>query len=306
MAVRTVRVIPVVFAFCFSLIAFVFSLLAITSRDWALRDYYETVIPEDWKQPNFTIARSPFHLCSTRPAFERFNGATEDEEPFVVLVGYNTTCTRYPPFGFNRTSCELRSVTETDNASVNGDARLCQQIHYAGNFGISSATFISLGFILTLGLTVSTAYRLFSKDHKSQSTTTSSAGQYGGKDNADESVHAVAQHDSTRAERYRRHIVLGNVSFVTVLFLCLGVVLALISQFYGVLAFIQSAPNNSDWASSAAGNSQDVNSNIEGFHGPWYQGPALSVYWTCAWGFAAASAAVASRAWTMPRWAIDH
>jgi hypothetical protein len=71
-----------------------------------------------------------------------------------------------------------------------------------------------------------------------------------------------------------RMLPLEDLTFGAVLFSTIGVIWALIAQFCGVLAFTQSSPNNADWATAAAGNSKDVNSNIAGFHGPWY-GPML-------------------------------
>jgi hypothetical protein len=305
MAFRMLRTLPVLLALCFSIIAFVFSLLAITSSDWAAQDFYDTVVPENWTHPNYTITRSPFRICTAVPIFQTNNGTSEDSEPTLTFVRYDVSCDRYKPFGLDRTSCELRSVTKTDSVANVGDARLCQQIHYAGNFGISSTVFISLGFILTLCMAMSTIYRMMTRGQASDHPSTSSgAEQYGSKSTAADSSQDV-QHLSQPSRRYP-HLVTSTVNLTAVIFLLIGAILALISQFYGIIGFIQSSPNNGDWASAAAGNSKDVDTNKVGYHGPWYQAEGLSVYMTCAWAFAAATAAMAAKAWSLPRWMLDH
>jgi hypothetical protein len=301
MAAVLLRAVLLLIIVATSLLAFIFSLLATTSHRWAVRDYYTTVVPEEWTRPNFTISRSPFRICTARPNFEQSTPTAPDEEPTLVLVKYNTTCAAYAPFGLNRTSCELRSVTKTDSVATAGDARLCQQIHLAGNFAISSSVFISLGCLLNLLLSTLTAYqKLSSTSHANESTGSGTRSRNEAKESSNETAHPPSTQPGRN--RARRPVAIKSLNLVSVAFLCVGAILALLSQFYGIVGLVQSAPNNADWASSAAGNSKDVDTNIEGYHGPWYQGEGLSVYMTCSWAFALATAVFASRTWSLPRW----
>src|SRR5581483_8527 len=79
---------------------------------------------------------------------------TNDTNPLTET--FNVDCVRFPPFGFGRTSCELGIATLSDNVPNFGDRRLCQQIHLAGNYSITSLVFITAGFILTIVLCVTT------------------------------------------------------------------------------------------------------------------------------------------------------
>jgi hypothetical protein len=261
------KILPALFAFIFGLIALVFSILSITSKDWAVREYYNiTDSVTQWTNPIYTTYRSPFEICTA---------VANTSDPNPLTMTFVADCVRFPPFGFNQTSCELGIATQSDNLPNFGDIRLCQQIHLAGNYSITSLTFIAAGFILTMLLCAATI-RL-----------RSAAGE-----------DADIQRDEL-AGRHGHHSQLwALIDFIKsslLVFLFIGFVSALIAQFYGILGFIQSAPNNSDFSSSAAGSNDDPNTH--GNHGPWYQGRVLSIYLTCAWGFAAASGFLAQKAW---------
>jgi hypothetical protein len=101
-----------------TILAFIFTILVLTSKDWARRDFFDLAItspnqplgppPENWTgNPLYTEYRSPFKICTNL-------------DPSAT----NVTCFSYRPYGFNRTSCELAVATQ-DNGAVNyGDARL--------------------------------------------------------------------------------------------------------------------------------------------------------------------------------------
>jgi hypothetical protein len=244
----------------FALLAFVFSMLAITSRQWAVRDNYDPDVSQQyWAKPIYTLYRSPFIVCS---ASQRNATATSSSTATATPV-WDVKCDHFKPFGRDRTSCELYNVTGSDSAENLGDQRLCQQIHLAGNFGIASTFFIGIGFLATGALAL-----------LGLSSRSSGPGW------------------------------LPYLSLATLLFLFVGVATALLSQFYGVLGFMISLPNQSDFASSqGTGGSDEV--DVHGAHGPWYQGRALSVYATLAWAFGIAAGTLAIMTWRLPSWKVD-
>jgi hypothetical protein len=142
MASTVVRLLPAITAAIFSLIALIFSLLTITSKNWAVRHNYDPNLNTlDWKTPIYTLYRSPFTVCTATLANASLTGSSA-----AIASDFEITCNRFRPNGFNHTSCELAIATQDDTAPTIGDARLCQQIHYAGNYGIASTTFIGLAF----------------------------------------------------------------------------------------------------------------------------------------------------------------
>jgi hypothetical protein len=310
-------------ALVFSLLSFVFSLVAITSKEWAVQQTFNSTItsPKNWTKPIFTLYRSPFQICSAKAnktivstnttiannATDPDGSSSENQgddtgNSTVIVVNqtiyhWNLSCHYYRPFGFDRTSCELEVATQDDQADNVGDSRLCQQIHLAGNFSIASTVFMSLGFLLIAGLAAATVL----------------AGRLSGPEAAVTSTRRKRGHEKTGASAgvgsesgvqeqriFRRSNVLPFVNLAVAVFMVVGVITAVIAQFYAIEGLVQSAPNNSDFASSSATSDDDVNTH--GLHGPWYQGKALSTYWTCAWGFAMAAAFAASMAWRYPRW----
>jgi hypothetical protein len=282
---RIFRTLPAILAFAFSVVAFAFSILALSSKNWAVRDNYDvTLNTEDWKTPIYTLHRSPFIICGA--------AATTTN----ITTTYEISCHKFKPFGFNQTSCELAVATQDDTAANLGDARLCQQIHYAGNFGIASTVFIGLAFLLTTFMTLSTFHLIFFPGKTPEEVENPREENLETKDRRKN--HRARPHRGHPG--YRRSVIGPCANLSLTIFLAVGVITAVISQFYGILGLIQSMPNNADFASSAAGSNDNVNTN--GSHGPWYQGKALSVYATVAWGFALASGAVAGRIWRLPKW----
>lgn len=291
MASLLLRLAPAATATIFSLLALIFSVLAATSKKWAVRDNYDPVLnPPDWKEPIYTLYRSPFIVCTATLA----NASAAGQSP-VTATDFEVHCTQFRPFGFNRTSCELAIATQDDISSTLGDARLCQQIHYAGNYWLTSATFIGLAFLLTLILAVVTLLKrpeFASETQNAEIETTPLSAQQ-----SSDTEQPAAPVQPQQGSVWVKWAVLGLLTFSFV-----GFATALIGQYYGVLGLIQSLPNNSDFASSAAASQDDV--NTQGSHGPWYQGIALSVYATLSWGFSIAAGVIASRAWPLPQWKV--
>jgi hypothetical protein len=97
---------------------------------------------------------------------------------------------------------------------------------------------------------------------------------------------------------------LPHLSLATLVFLFVGVVAALLAQFYAILGFLISQPNQSDFASST-GTGGSNEEDVHGAHRPWYQGRALSVYATLARAFAIAAGTLASLTWRLSAWKVD-
>jgi len=296
MALRLTRIILLFTIFAVALLSFIFSILATTSSEWAIRDYYDTVVPTDWHHPNYTISRSPFRICTAKPEFGRSTGPPPDDEPTLILVSYNVSCKNYKPYGRDRTSCELSSVTGNDSVANVGDARLCQQVHAAGNYAISGTVLISVGFLVVL-LLVPMAFLQTRSSHSEATMRDAEPSDNIAVDKT--GTRATTSTGQTHSSPSRS--LFRSLHFSSAVLFYIGAILILISQFYGILGFIQSSPNNADWATSAAGNSKDVDTNIVGYHGPWYQGVALSAYLTCAWVFALATPVLTTRLWSFPR-----
>ena len=296
MALRLSRVILLFTIFAVAFLSFIFSILATTSSKWAVRDYYDTVVPKDWKHPNYTISRSPFRICTAQPKFVQTTRPPPDDEPTLTLVSYSVSCKHYKPYGKGRTSCELQSVTGNDSVANVGDSRLCQQVHAAGNYAISGTVLISVGFLVVL-LLVPMAVLQTRTGHSEAALRESEPSDNIAVDKTgSRATTSAGQTNSSPSRSFFQ-----SLHFSSAVLFYIGAILILLSQFYGILGFIQSSPNNADFASSAAGNSKDVDTNVVGYHGPWYQGVALSAYLTCAWVFALATPVLTTRLWSFPQ-----
>jgi len=158
---------------------------------------------------------------------------------------------------------------------------------------------IGIGFFFTLIMTAAAAalYGSPAAEDETQAPVPS-----GGSKPAPEATEGSYTSPSTpKAKTGRRHRVLSplspyvNASGVT--FLVLGAILTVLAQFYGVLAFTMSAPDNGKWTISEQGvQNQDGND-----HEPWTQGRALTVFASLGWFFALCGATIAQAAWRLPR-----
>lgn len=250
-------------AFIFASIAFSFTIVAITSRDWTRQEWYDPSLDAKlWATPIYSIYRSPFQICNV--------AASQNGN----ITTYTLQCNVFHAYGFDKTSCETVFATQNYSAANTGDERLCQQIHYAGNLSITSTTFICLGFVLTLLMTV-------------VATMTSSSSAEDGTSDTD-----MAHHHRRRPT----WPALVNLALITAF--AIGATTGLLSQFYGILAFIQSQPDNGAFA-AARGNV--IDSTQQDNHGPWVEGLALKYWVTCAWVFSALAAGAAGAMWRLPK-----
>lgn len=257
-------------------IAFAFAITATISPEWATRQHYNSNYnEEDWSPATQTLTetRSPFIVCGTRP----------DENRVLQLV-----CESY--INSVNSSCSSWNVTGSNSALNYGDARLCQQIHWSGNLAIASTTFIGLGFLVTLSMSLVAALALLSPGSISANSEATSTSK-------DESTTITA---TTRPEPRHRHKYLSPAApycnAFLIAFLIIGAILYVLAQFYGVLAFVQSAPDNGAFAAYGAMGPNGQGSD----HSPWIQGKALSIYGSVAWFGALLTALCASWVWRLP------
>lgn len=257
-------------AFIFACLAFSFCVANITSRDWSRRNYYNASLdPLAWDAPLYAIYRSPFQICDV----------SSDTSANNVTI-YTEHCNTFHAYGFDKTSCERVFATQNYSAANTGDERLCQQIHYAGNLVITSVTFISIGFVLTLVMTI-LAFILASPATSTEAT----------EEGTNHHHHKEGQHPGPSYTPY--------LNLILITAFCIGATAALISQFYGILGFIQSQPDNGAFAAAPGNvNTSDLDNN----HGPWIQGKALKYWATLSWIFAAFAAGAAGAAWRLPSW----
>ncbi|MCJ1402452.1 hypothetical protein MMC11_005672 [Xylographa trunciseda] len=292
---RLIRLLLSTLPLIFSVLAFAFSIVSTTSREWSQQTTYSSQERvTNWTAANalYTIYRSPFVLCSAYIVPSTTNASDSsgnDDDPIDPTFGVN--CTNFKPYGFAQTSCELAIAVTNDTYGQVGDARLCQQIHYAGNFAVAGSVFLGLGLLLTMGMFIATMHVIFPlrrKQHNAQHP----------KVEGDAAASKAAFTENTvqgetHERRQRRFMVMSSINLVLVLFLVVGILLTAVAQFYGVLAFIQSSVNNADFATKGGNKTQ---------HGPWIQGRALSVYATLGWAFAGLAAVGALSAWRLPKW----
>ena len=153
-------------------------------------------------------------------------------------------------------------------------------IHRAGDLAITSTTFITLGFILTIAMTVLAFIRPARQPASRAQVSYDNASQ------------------EPKPSQSEPPLYLGLVNLLLILSLSIGAITAVLSQFYGIIAFIQSQPDNGLFA-GGRGNTFDPTQDNS--HGPWVEGQALKAWVTCAWVFAVAGAGAASAMWSLPR-----
>ena len=273
---RLLRIASPAIPFILATLAFAFTLLSLTSRDWSSQNAFDPSLDmTDWAKPLFSRYRSPFQICEVSRADTASTAANES----TTISTYTLSCQKYDAFGFGKTSCESVYALKGYTEARAGDQRLCQQIHKSGNLIITSTTFIGLGFMLVLLLTLLSLQPIKSSTSSAPPT------------NGDATGH-VTSHK-------KKSGVTPLLNLVIVTSLSIGAITAFLSQFYGILAFIQSQPPNGAWAS---GRGNVIDPTQDNASGPWVEGVVLKAYLTCTWVFAAFGAVSAGAVWRLPRW----
>ena len=268
-------------------IAFAFAITATISPEWAVRHNYNTSEEQDWSSATLirTETRSPFIVC----------GLTTNDDGEAQVA-----CTNY--MGSGNSSCESWNQTGSNSVANYGDQRLCQQIDWTGNLAIASTTFIGIGFLLTLSMSLIATLALISPAVIRADENPTEEGEE--QSSTDKTNATVAIRQRQRPQPHRRHKYLSPtapyVNALLVMTLIIGAILYALAQFYGVLAFVQSAPDNAAFAFYGGGNPALPPPGNAQPHAPWIQGKALSVYGSVAWFAAVLTALCAAWVWRLP------
>ncbi|KIX05660.1 uncharacterized protein Z518_03632 [Rhinocladiella mackenziei CBS 650.93] len=261
---RLLRALSAALPLAFATLSLAFIITAFVSRDWAKQDFFPPnlqIIDWDPDNPLYTLYRSPFTVCTV----EEIAGTAGDG----LDTTFEVSCERYRAYGRGKTSCELPSNTGTTSGPTNGDARMCEQIHYAGNLIIAALAFACLAFVLCVVLFL---LSFITYGHRPAP------------------VSANGEATETKGRGGRR------AAFTTLrsAFLCSSAVAAMttfLAQCFGILGLVQSQPDNGLYASFLNGNSV-LDGDLS--HAPWVQGWALSVYASLGWLCAALAAGTAA------------
>jgi hypothetical protein len=280
-------------AFVFAALSFSFAIVAITSRDWSRRNYYDPGLNNPgFRDPIYSEYRSPFQICTVYGDANNGSIFHEDCKTFRA----------YGSFGSNATSCEILNITGSADASNTGDQRLCQQIHYAGNLDITSVAFVSLGFVMTLFMTIFAYLQGPAAGSGDRDGVLETQAADNGQRKEDE---VAARHGHGHGHHHNRGpSFTPYLNLVLITSFAIGATAALISQFYGIIGLIQSQPTNGAFAVSP-GAVVEPSSTLNTNHGPWIQGRALKYWVTLSWIFAAFAAGAAGAVWRLPRWEKD-
>ncbi|KAF2001042.1 hypothetical protein P154DRAFT_522035 [Amniculicola lignicola CBS 123094] len=281
---RPFRLVGSIIPFIFAALSFGFIIAAFVSRDWVHQDFFphqQSVL--SWRDPTYTLYRSPFVLCDITAS-----------EPDSNTTTYDLNCQRFSAYGAGKPACQLPTEVE-EYSSVTGDWRMCQQVHFAGNLILASLVFICFGFALVLPLTAFFVRQSFAAANQDASASAETA--------------AAASEDTTggpkethqlrdpiqRATTIRSPLVVA-ATYSLITFLAIAAMCAILSQFYGVLGLVQSQPDNGSWASLPLGEVQNQQTG-DLSHAPWVQGDALTIYASLGWFFSALAAGGIGASW---------
>jgi hypothetical protein len=288
MARRVLSVIGATLPLIFGILSLSFVAVSFTSRDWVRQEYFPPELqPLDWKDPLFTIYRSPFVLCGANPSK---NGSE--------TIKYDISCFRFPVMGRGKTSCQ--TPNETDAYSlVTGDWRMCQQIHLSGNLVLAALVFVSVALATLIALSTIFIPRALGRSHSTTSTPPPEEAAAGNSESRSQSrtpqksPHSH-QHASSRKPIRSLGIILATYGLLIAL--SVTAMCTFLSQFYGILGLVQSQPDNGLWASLSLGSVQDQQTG-DLHHAPWVQGKALTIYMSLAWLTSALAAGAIGGSW---------
>jgi len=292
MTSRIFQVVGAVAPLVFGILSLSFVAASFASRDWVRQDYFPPQLqPLDWKDPQFTIYRSPFILCSANPSK---NGSE--------VIRYDITCHRFKITGRGQTACQTPNET-TDYTSVTGDWRMCQQIHLSGNLILAALVFVSVALATLAALSYvfilravrggqATAAPAEESEEAEITAEETSNRRYKGSRGQNTSTTPA---DLTAQQRITSPVVI-IFTYLLLAFLSVTAMCTFLSQFYGILGLIQSQPDNGIWASMSLGSVQDQQTG-DLHHAPWVQGNVLTIYMSLAWLFSALAAGAIGGSW---------
>jgi hypothetical protein len=279
MARSLIQIIGSTFPLIFGILGFAFIITSFVSRDWVRQEYFPPQLqPLDWKDPLFTIYRSPFILCSANPSKTSSNTTT-----------YDIVCNRYKVSGRGQTACQTPNETDA-YSTITGDWRMCQQVHLSGNLILASLVFVCVAFLVLLILSY---FFIIKGSSAISSAVIQRSNQSEGAADKDNEV-GVQNPAPQQVTGQPTAVIIGT--YFLLIFLAVTAMCAFLSQFYAIMGLVQSQPDNGMWASMSLGSVQDSQTG-DLHHAPWIQGNALTVYISLGWLFSALEAGAIGGTW---------
>jgi hypothetical protein len=280
---KPLRLVGSVLPLIFGTLAFSFIVTSFVSRDWVRQNYFpHNLQPLDWKNPSYTLYRSPFIVCGINTS-----------KPDSNTTQYDLSCQRFKPFGRGQTACQTPNETDSYTA-VTGDWRMCQQVSLSGNLILASLVFTCLAFVIVLPLCF-----VFVRQAASTGANSGIQGAAEDGDTTDEARnhhHHHNHHDKSSQQQKIRSPIIITATYALIIALSVAAVCAVLSQFYSILGLVQSQPDNGSWASLTLGQVQDSQTG-DLSHAPWIQGKVLTTYISLGWFFSALTAGAIGASW---------
>ncbi|KAG4443041.1 hypothetical protein IFR05_001495 [Cadophora sp. M221] len=286
MASKILPIIGSVLPLIFGILSLSFVAVSFTSRDWVRQEYFPPQLqPLDWKDPLFTIYRSPFVLCGANPS------KTGSE-----IMRYDITCSRFAVSGRGKTACQTPNETDA-YSSITGDWRMCQQIHLSGNLVLAALVFVSVALATLIGLSIVFIPRSLRRGQTVTAASTNAEESGGSASQGPQKTSAAQQPvTGTPAQQPIQSLAIMIATYALLISLSVTAMCTFLSQFYGILGLVQSQPDNGLWASLSLGAVQDQQTG-DLHHAPWVQGDVLTIYMSLAWLFSALAAGAIGGSW---------
>ncbi|PVH85291.1 hypothetical protein DL98DRAFT_568476 [Cadophora sp. DSE1049] len=270
----------------FGILSLSFVAVSFTSRDWVRQEYFPPQLqPLDWKDPLFTLYRSPFVLCGANPS------RNESE-----VLRYDITCSRFAVSGRGKTACQTPNETDA-YSSITGDWRMCQQIHLSGNLVLAALVFVSVALATLIGLSVVFIPRAVRGGQAAVTTPNDVEESMESSSRRPQKVtSATPPATGAATQQPIQSLAIILATYALLVSLSVTAMCTFLSQFYGILGLIQSQPDNGMWASLSLGAVQDQQTG-DLHHAPWIQGNVLTIYMSLAWLFSALAAGAIGGSW---------
>jgi len=286
MASKILSIIGSTLPLLFGILSLSFVAVSFTSRDWVRQEYFPPQLqPLDWKDPLFTLYRSPFVLCGANPSR---NGSE--------ILRYDINCSRFSVSGRGKTACQTPNETDA-YSSITGDWRMCQQVHLSGNLILAALVFVSVALATLIGLSIVFIPRAVRGGQAAVTTSNDAEEPTEGSSRGPQKVSSTTSPATGAATRQPlQSLAMILATYALLIALSVTAVCVFLSQFYGILGLVQSQPDNGIWASLSLGAVQDQQTG-DLHHAPWIQGKVLTIYMSLAWLFSALAAGAIGGSW---------
>ncbi|KAK0109114.1 hypothetical protein ONS96_002941 [Cadophora gregata f. sp. sojae] len=284
MASKILSIVGSTLPLVFGILSLSFVAVSFTSRDWVRQEYFPPQLqPLDWKDPLFTLYRSPFVVCGASPSR---NGSE--------ILRYDINCSRFAVSGRGKTACQTPNETDA-YSSITGDWRMCQQIHLSGNLVLAALVFVSVALATLIGLSIVFIPRAV-RGGQVFGTPSDVEDSMEGSSCRPQKATAAQTSVTTSTQQPIQSLAIIIATYALLVALSVTAMCTFLSQFYGILGLIQSQPDNGLWASLSLGAVQDQQTG-DLHHAPWIQGNVLTIYMSLAWLFSALAAGAIGGSW---------